>query len=264
MEIEIPFYYPKAVKKFLAVGGNSFIGLVDNNTVFKYPRVRDDTEASASLDVEAQIFEAIGPHTQIIGFRGRRSDGLFIEYAPHGSLAQHLLGNNPTIQQRLAWAYQAVEAITVIHRKGVIHRDIKVHNLLLDAALNIKICDFQGRLLGPTGEIKLDGGSSENPKSFMPRADSEYADLKTDIFALGSALYHVMEGHDPFPDLDCFLDEEQVVKKFRSGQFPELGFLPMKDIVHKSWGGMYESTERVLRDIVCICPNQSSTLAPLC
>ena len=98
----------------------------------------------------------------------------------------------------------------------------------------------------------------------MPRADSEYADIKTDIFALGSALYHIMEGHELFPELDCFLDEEQIAKKFRSGQFPELGFLPMKDVVYKCWGGKYDSTEMVLRDIECICQSQSSTLAPLC
>ncbi|MCJ1396470.1 hypothetical protein MMC18_009360, partial [Xylographa bjoerkii] len=255
MEIEIPFYCPEPVKKFLAVGGNSFIGLVDNSTVFKYPRLRNDTEATASLDVEARLFEIIGFHARIIGFRGQGNNGLFIEYAPHGSLAQHLLENNPTIQQRLTWAYQATEAIAVVHQKRVIHRDIKVNNLLLDAALDIKLCDFQGRLLGPNGEIKLDGGSSENPKSFMPRADSEYADLKTDIFALGSALYHIMEGHEIFPELDCFSDEEQISENFRSGQFPELGFLPMRDVVHKCWEGNYNSAEMVLRDIKCISSN---------
>ena len=96
----------------------------------------------------------------------------------------------------------------------------------------------------------------------MPRADSEYTDLKTDIFTLESALYHIMEGHEPFPELDCFSDEEQIAKKFRSGQFPELGFSPMRDVIHKCWGGKYNSTEMVLQDIECICQNQPSRLGP--
>lgn len=36
----------------------------------------------------------------------------------------------------------------------------------------------------------------------MPRSDSNYADQKTDIFALGSTIYYMMTGHEPFPELN--------------------------------------------------------------
>ena len=55
------------------------------------------------------------------------------------------------------------------------------------------------------GTILLNGLSSENVKSSIPRSDPNYADQKTDIFALGSAM---MTGHEPFPELDPFDDDE--------------------------------------------------------
>lgn len=73
--------------------------------------------------------------------------------------------------------------------------------------LCVKLCDFQGRLLGLKGEVIVDGGASENAESFMPRATPDFADTKTDIFALGSTIYHIITGHRPFPQYDTIADE---------------------------------------------------------
>ncbi|KAL2072451.1 hypothetical protein VTL71DRAFT_11794 [Oculimacula yallundae] len=247
--MEVPFYFPEPVKQFLAVGGNSFLGLVDTTTVLKYPRTVGDECAIASLKVEARIFEAIGPHDRVIGFRGQKGDGLLLEYAPHGSLDRYLTENIATDQQRLKWSSQATEAVAVIHSKGVIHCDIKVPNLLLDAELNVKLCDFQGRLLGSNGQILSDGGSTENPKFFMPRDDPTYADIMTDIFALGSTIYHIVEGHEPFPELDSFSDEDEITTNFSSGQFPQPKCTSVKEVIHNCWGAKYSSTNEVLLDL---------------
>lgn len=249
MGTELVFYTPDSVKGFLAIGGRTLIGIVDEHTVFKYAQVPGDQSTAASLDIEARMFEAIGPHARIIGYKGQRSDGIFLEYAPHGSVAQYMLENSSTDQQRLKWAHQASEALHVIHAKGILHCDVKVDNLLLDAALDVKLCDFQGQLLDSNGEAIKDGGSCENPKSFMPRADINHSDIKTDIFALGSALYHIMEGHEPYPDLHSFDDEVKIREKFKSGQFPTLAFSPMSSVVHKCWRGEYVSAKEVMLDI---------------
>ncbi len=63
------------------------------------------------------------------------------------------------------------------------------------------IIGFKGRtkhglLLAQDEKVQEDGLSVENIKSFMPRDDSNYADLKTEIFALGS---YIMEGQGPYP-----------------------------------------------------------------
>ena len=69
------------------------------------------------------------------------------------------------------------------------------------------------------GNVLLDGLSRECTKSFLPRIHGDYADGKTDLFALGSAIYFIMIGHEVFPDLDSDKDEE-IERRFRNGQFP--------------------------------------------
>ena len=247
--IYTPFYKPERVTEFLGLGSSSFIGVVDETTIFKFPTTPGDKAALAILAIEIQILTTIGPHKHIIGFKGQRDDGLLLERALRGSIAHFLKDYTPTWQQRLAWARQATEAVAVTHNAGVIHCDINVNNLLLDHNLTVKLCDFQGRLLRPDGTVNKDGLAVENIKSFMPRADPNFSDRKTDIFALGSAFYYIMQGHEPFPDLHSFDDEEQIEARFTAHQFPEVQPLLMSRVIHKCWAGLYDSAEAVLQEL---------------
>lgn len=243
------FYKPEGVIEFQGVGISSWVGIVDETTVLKFAKTPGDKTELALFDIEAQILTTIGPHKHIVGYKGKREDGLLLERAQHGSIAQFLKENKPTWRQRLTWARQATEAIAATHRAGVIHCDISVNNLLLDGDLTVKLCDFQGKLLWPDGSVNKEGLSCENTKSFMPRADPNHSDQITDLFALGSAFYYIMQGHEPFPDLDSGKDEEQIVSKFASRQFPEIDFPLMNYVTHKCWGGEYKSAEEVLQDL---------------
>ena len=235
------------------MGTNSFIGSVDDTTVLKYPHVPGDEKALALLGLEARIFQAIGPHKHIIGFKGLTKDGLLLERAPFGSISEYLKSNNPGLQRRLEWICQVTEALATVHKKFVLHRDISANNILLDAELNAKLSDFQGRLLSSNGETQEDGLSVENTKSYMPRADSNHADWKTEIFALGSTFYYILEGHQPYPDLDSDHDEEQIVERFMSGTFSDVKCSSMNRVIHKCWAGKYDSVSEVLQDLELVC-----------
>lgn len=248
-EIYLTIYCPGDVTACLTTGTNSFIGFIDESTVLKYPHIPGDEKALALLSLEARILQAIGPHKHIIGFKGLTRDGLLLELAPFGSISEYLKNNNPDLQRRLEWVCQVAEALATVHQKHVLHRDISVNNLLLDAELNIKLSDFQGRLLAPNGEVQEEGLSVENTKSFMPRANSNHADWKTEIFALGSAFYYIMEGHEPYPELDSDFDEEQIAGRFTSGQFSEIDCSSMNHVTHKCWAGKYNSVNEVLQDL---------------
>ncbi|KAL9591234.1 MAG: hypothetical protein Q9179_007928 [Wetmoreana sp. 5 TL-2023] len=132
------------------------------------------------VDLEARLLATIGPHKHIV------------ERAQRGSIARFFEEHRPTRQQKLAWACQATEAIAAIHC------DINVNNLLLHDNLAVKLCDFQGRLLQPNGNVDKDGLARENIKSFTHRADPNYSDRITDIFALESTFYHIMRATSRF------------------------------------------------------------------
>lgn len=84
------------------------------------------------------------------------------------------------------------------HEKRVIHCDINLRSLLLVEILDLKLADFQGMHKSCNGSVPLDGLSRECTKSFLPRAQGDYADVKTDLFALGSAIYFIVMGHEVF------------------------------------------------------------------
>jgi hypothetical protein len=97
----------------------------------------------------------------------------------------------------------------------------------------VKLCDFQGRLLDPKGEVIVDGGASENAESFMPRATADFADIKTDIFALGSTIYYVITGHRPFPQYNTITDEAKFEEAYRKGELPVLEVQEGGEVIKK-------------------------------
>ncbi|EME78860.1 uncharacterized protein MYCFIDRAFT_83794 [Pseudocercospora fijiensis CIRAD86] len=165
-------YYPDGVSRILATSGSNYIGLVDNETVLKFPH---DPEELSYLELEAKIYEHLGRHSRILGFKGRTE-----------------------------------------------------HGLLLDFASN-------GRILRSDGSICVNSGVRENAKSRMPGKAEDEADVMTDIFAMGSTIYYIMQGHEPFPDLDTFADETVITERFASHQFPPLDDSLASRIVYKCW-----------------------------
>ena len=99
-EVYRPFYKPEGVIEFLGLGTDSFIGTIDETTILKYPKTPGDRTALTILDLEARILTTIGPHKHIVGYKGQREDGLLLERARRGSIAQFLKGYTPACQQR--------------------------------------------------------------------------------------------------------------------------------------------------------------------
>jgi serine/threonine protein kinase len=155
------------------------------------------------------------------------------------------------IREKIRFARETAEGVAHAHQSNVLICDIHVRNILLDAELHTKLCDFQGRLLSPNGEILISGGASENAESFMPRCNKEFADVKTDIFALGSTIYHIITGHRPFPQYDTIDDETKFEELYRKGHFPPLDGVG-GGVVQNCWGGKYESAGEVVNELMVL------------
>ncbi|KAF2010088.1 kinase-like protein [Aaosphaeria arxii CBS 175.79] len=248
-DIYVTPYFPKGVQYIITTGSDHYIGFVNETTILKYPHFKDGSNA---LDIETAMFRQLGKHPRIIEFKGEHEDGLLLEYAPNGSLANYIQNTNVTMKEKIRFARETAEGVAHVHRSNVLICDIHVRNMLLDHELHIKLCDFQGRLLGADGEVLLSGGASENAESFMPREDRKVADVRTDIFALGSTIYHIITGHRPYPQYHTINDEAKFRELYQKGQFPALDVSLGGDIVRNCWRGNYASADEVVKDLSLI------------
>jgi serine/threonine-protein kinase len=108
----------------------------------------------------------------------------------------------------LALARQLSQALAYAHERGIVHRDIKPQNVLLDAAGNAKLTDFGiARLLHGAPEaasaaLTATGGVVGTPRYMAPEALAGAApDPRMDVFSLGVVLYEMLTGHPPLGEL---------------------------------------------------------------
>lgn len=244
--VEIHRYLPSGVKQIVAHGGGCWIGEVDERTVLKYPHTNEEMKR---VQIEASILGILGSHPRIIQSKGLTKDGLLLEFAPNGNLHDYLATHpEVSLEQRLAWCIQTTEALAYIHSRRVLHCDIRHENLLLDANLDLKLADFQGQYFSVDGDILLDALSLESTKAYLPRKPADHASVRTDLFALGSAIYFIVKGHEVFPDLDKSKDEEEIGRRFRESEFPT-DLHACAGITAKCWRQLYSSARQVLTDL---------------
>ena len=93
---------------------------------------------------------------------------------------------------------QIIQGIKYIHSKGIVHRDIKLENILLDLNNIIKICDFGvGKLIKPSTILKDQCGTPVYMAPEILKGEG-YHGFPVDIWSAGVALYIMLSGALPF------------------------------------------------------------------
>ncbi|WP_173134371.1 serine/threonine-protein kinase [Kibdelosporangium persicum] len=124
---------------------------------------------------------------------------LVMEYSPAESLDQVLVTGGPMPPERVARiGMQVAAALAAVHARGIVHRDVKPGNILLDANDFAKLTDFGISIW--RAETLTDAGTiSGTPAYAAPEvADGRPATEASDVFSLGATLFAAVEGVPPF------------------------------------------------------------------
>jgi WD40 repeat protein/tRNA A-37 threonylcarbamoyl transferase component Bud32 len=127
---------------------------------------------------------------------------LVSEFVEGRTLADLLAERRPTSREAVRLVAAVADALDHAHRQGVIHRDVKPANLLLDEAGRPLVMDF-GLAKREAGEVTMtvDGQVLGTPAYMSPEqaaGEAHAVDGRTDVYSLGVILYEMLTGEVPF------------------------------------------------------------------
>ena len=240
-------------KKCLSFGNTGIIELLapgDRVKKSPHPHVSpyDQKFQIRQLRREVEVYQRLPPHDRLIRMLGYATTGddphIVFEYMPNGSLSSYLEAHpEASIAQRLRWSIQAAEAVALLHWHNIIHADIRPDNMVLDNDLGLKLIDLAGAAIDGNEPLCL-----ESSRFFLPRnmKDPMPCNVHTDLFALGSSIYHILTGLPPYHELS----DEEVELKYKQANFPSTEGIICEEIIRGCWMCSFDSAEAIIIALV--------------
>lgn len=159
---------------------------------------------------------------------------------------------------------QVAEALAEAHKAGLVHRDIKPGNIMIDAAGRAKVADF-GIAFVSYANTKLtrDGSIIGTPEYLSPeQCEGKTVDQRSDIYSLGVTLYELLSGRTPY-EADTPVS---MLMKIVKGEFPPLQEVNpnvpdslriiVEKMMKKNVRERYQRMEEVIKDLLEIEPGK--------
>lgn len=171
-------------------------GAVDPRTVKRFLR-EAETVATLAHPGIVPIF-AVGVHNGLNWFAMQRIDGCPLsQWFAVATFDSHAA----TIREVVRVGIEVAEALEHAHQRGVIHRDVKPGNLLVDTAGKVWLTDFGLARRDVDVTATATGAMLGTPRYMSAEQISnsdEQIDARTDIYSLGATLYEMATGRAPF------------------------------------------------------------------
>jgi eukaryotic-like serine/threonine-protein kinase len=191
-----------------AIGGMSMVFVAHDNTLDREVALkilseefsRDERRITA-FEEEARITASFShPNVVRVLRTGRAFERFYIamEFVPGGHFEHHIRerGRIPEAEL-LPLAIEVAQGLKAAHAAGLIHRDVKPGNILLDAEGHAKLVDFGLALVTLGGKARAKELWA-TPYYVPPETvEGHEEDFRSDIYALGSTLYHALAGTPP-------------------------------------------------------------------
>lgn len=196
---------PYTLVRRYAQGGMSMVFLAKDNTLDREVALKilseefsTDERRIAAFEEEARITASFShPNVVQVLTTGKAFGRLYIamEFVPGGHFEQHINERGKIPQtEMLALAIEVAEGLKAAHAAGLIHRDVKPGNILLDAEGHAKIVDFGLALVTKGGKAQATEIWA-TPYYVPPETiEGHREDFRSDIYAFGATLYHALAG----------------------------------------------------------------------
>jgi serine/threonine-protein kinase len=197
------------VVRKLGAGGMANVYLAEDQELGRRVAIKilNDRHANDEQFVERFRREAKNAaalsHPNIVSIydRGEAEGSYYIamEYLDGRSLKELIVSRGPApITVAVEYARQILQALRFAHRHGIVHRDIKPHNVLVDADGRVKVTDF-GIARAGTSQMTEAGSIVGTAQYLSPeQARGTNVDQRSDVYSLGIVLYELLTGTVPF------------------------------------------------------------------
>ena len=231
------------------------------------PEFVDDDEFLGKFKREAEAVASLS-HPNIVNVYDVGEDGkvhyIVMEYID-GQNLKEIIKNEGTLDEYTALdiTQQIAMALSAAHKKGIIHRDIKPHNILIsNEGRVVKVADFGIAKAVSNSTMTNIGSIIGSVHYFSPeQAKGKFVSNNADLYSLGIVLYEMIIGKVPFRgdspisialqhinDEIEFTSEEQI-------NIPQSVRTIIKKLTEKSSVDRYQSAEEVIEDIEYIEKN---------
>lgn len=125
---------------------------------------------------------------------------IVMEYIEGQNLADYIRQHGPVPEKTaLDWFCKLANALDLGHAEGLIHRDLKPHNILISTNLEPYLADF-GIALQLTDQDHTQTGLGPGTLAYMSpeQLENKTPAINQDIYSFGATLYHAVEGNPPF------------------------------------------------------------------
>ncbi|MDP1675262.1 MAG: protein kinase [Bacteroidota bacterium] len=216
------------------------------------------TEQSRFLQ-EAQAAAVLNHPNICVIHDVREEDGkqfIVMEFVEGATIRETIQKGQIKLDTAIDYAIQIAEALEEAHSKGIVHRDIKADNIMINSKNQIKVMDFG--LAKLKGSLKLTRTSSTvGTLAYMAPEQMQGGDVdpRSDIFAFGVLFFEMLSGRLPFRGeheaammYSIINEDPENIQKYITDAPAELSFL-LKTALEKNPDDRFQHMSDIVRDL---------------